>query len=206
MAGQRRRDSAASSLVAISESSTGISGKSGGWRDLAGEESDESSDDEKEKVASPKATSPLSASTTGSGAGTEGGLDRQHEIQPSKSEADSLRDHAQAAVASPGPIDTQRTPPSNHSTATPAINVINPTPITPSTTTTTAPVRPRPDAHRSSSMPGSFDGSEVADDDDDADHTVTSPGHDGAVSSSPPAGSGEDVWGLAARMKKYVIG
>lgn len=202
MAGQRRRDSEASSLVAISQSSTGISGKSGGWKDLAGEESDESEDEEREKVASPLATSPspLSASTTASVAATEAGLDRQHEIQPTSSEADRFRNHAQAAVA---PTSVSPSSSSNHTSATPAINVVSPTPITPSATTATAPVRPRPDAHRSGSMPGSFDGSEVADDGDDAN------GNDAAgatLSSSPPASAGEDVWGLAARMKKFVIG
>lgn len=182
---------------------------SGGWKTIAGEESDDEDDSvvkspEDERVPSPTdMPSPTSAEVAN-------GPERRGEMKPGETDAEAVKDIARAAA--PTRIQTEAgdaqqptaTPPHPSTAAAkglPDINVILATPLTPE--------RP-PHASRSSSMPGSFNGDEDEDDvTDGADgdqHTKANPAGAVDAPTETTTKESEDIWGVAARMKKLMLG
>lgn len=207
MASQRRRDSEASAVTRAS----------GGWKTIAGEDSDSdeveydsdlAQSPKGENIPSPSDTSEKFSPTSPEVAK---GPERQEEMKPSVTDADAVKNIARAAA--PTPIQTQleettlssttATHPSATPNTLPNIAVVSPTPTTPDQS-----LRP-PNVSRSSSMPGSFnDEDEPVDEEEhntDADPDGNGPeGGNGTTSTSPREET--DIWGMATRMKKLMLG
>lgn len=153
-----------------------LTGRSGGWRTIAGEESD----DEDSPTSASAAQSPESEGVPSPRLSAE--PVRRGEMQPTERDAKAVKETARAAV-----INTKAQ--AGKPKGAPSINVVSPTPTTPQ----------RPLAHRSASMPGSFNGEDDLIDDDEHGETQT-------AGSSPKPEPADDLWGMAARMKKLVLG
>lgn len=190
----RRRDSEASATTSATTYS------SGGWKDIAGEESDsdETEDHHHHSHSTPGSTIPSPEATLSPTAGG-GNLERQEEIHPSKSEAESLEKHAKEGAENQPPEQSQPQPqaPSIDTSIPPSISVISPTPAT-----ATSSEQPRPEPHRHTSMPGSFNG----DDETTEEVEDTGTGTGKSAETGPPSSADEESWGIAARMKKLVMG
>lgn len=204
----QRRDSQASSMTRTS----------GGWKNIAEEESDDedvmSQSPDEEKVQSP---SQLVQSPPGSPEVAKG-PERQEEMKPTASDAQAIKETARAAAVEPPakiqthPEAVQDSPQAtattiSHQTSVAAESVSRPTPsnglpdinVVAATPTTPEHLQRPSHASHSSSMPGSFNGEE--DDVDDHDHD-----HEGTEAKGATEEGTEDLWGIAARMKKIVLG
>lgn len=173
---RQRRDS-------VNSLQSGASGRSGGWKTIAGEDSDPEDTPSEEKVPSPQGeitSSPTSSNTS--------------PAEEAKGTAQAVRPKADSPTLQGSAAPSGDTTTSTRSYPLPAINIVSPaTPV------------PRPVPKHSSSMPGSFNGSDILHEDEE-DKAAKKDAEPSPTTSSPRESPLNELWDMASRMKKLVIG